>query len=145
MQKDYNDKLEKWLRVYTALERQNIKYIPMVWSHWGRAHIVVRRITSRVAKTAAQRHGLDAAAIAKRWRRQLGTILALRQARCAERCLPRQQARHKWCLEGLIGEEGGAGCASACWALVPRALFPFTSSPYLQRYGAVPVLIYACA
>ena len=36
VQKGYNDKIEKWQRVYTALERQNIKYIPMVWSHWGR-------------------------------------------------------------------------------------------------------------
>ena len=75
----------------------------------------MRRIISRVATTAAQRRGFDAASIAKRWKKQLGTILALRQARCAERCLPRQQARHKWCTDGLIGEDGGAGCASAQW------------------------------
>ena len=107
--------MEKYERSYTALERSGVKYLPMVWSHWGRAHIDVRRIIARVTCTAGQRRGLDPASIARRWKKELGTILALRQARCAARILPRQQARHKWCLDGLMGEEGGAGCASAAW------------------------------
>ena len=115
VQNGYVEKTRKYERKYTDLQRHGMKYIPMVWSHWGRAHIDVKRIIARVSTIAGQRRGLDPASIARRWKKELGTILALRQARCAARILPRQQARHRWCLDGLMGEEGGTGCASAAW------------------------------
>ena len=80
---------------------------PLVWSSEGRAHPEVERVMSFCAVSLARRSGSKVADVLRRWRTDVGVILAARRARMARRCLPRWSAQEAYVAHGIVGEEVG--------------------------------------
>ena len=80
---------------------------PMVWSQEGRCHPDVERIMDYVARAIARRQATTQAAIARRWKADIGVALAARRARMARKCLPIATGREVYVLTGDMDHEPG--------------------------------------
>jgi hypothetical protein len=78
---------------YTAeLERENVKYQPLVWSAFGRPHPQTALVLARLAKKGARRQGLlGSEQILRRANARIGLEIWRRAARMVMGCLPRAQ------------------------------------------------------
>eukprot|EP00973_Karenia_brevis_P092852 12414399-Karenia_brevis.AAC.1 len=96
----FNRKAERYAHVIVEWESTGMQFLPMVWSHEGRAHPVTQQIMTFCCSLIARRHGGNAKAIKNRWASDIGVILARRRARMAMRCMPRSSARSQFILHG---------------------------------------------
>ena len=70
---------------------QDIAYLPLVWSTWGREHPETSIVLTNMAKLAARRAGLrDPGLLLRRLRTAIGVQLARRAVRMVRACLPGQ-------------------------------------------------------
>ena len=77
-------KLDEYELDIPALEQQGIRYVPVVWSTYGRAHTDAARLLENIAKRAARRKGLIShVSILARFRQRMGTAIWKRAARMA--------------------------------------------------------------
>ena len=75
-------KFREYAEELPHLEQQGIKYVPMVWSCYGREHADVTKVLTNVARRAARRNGLvNHGALLSRFRQKLGVALWRRAAR----------------------------------------------------------------
>ena len=72
---------------------------------------------------AARRTGTDAKAFLRRWRTDIGVVLAVRRARMARRCLPRPGAREHYILHG------GADDSAEGWRRAAGGLAAYMAGP----------------
>ena len=79
------------------------RFLPMVWGHEGRTHPEVARAMEYCATQIARKSGAPAKRILKRWRGEIGTILAVRRARMARRILPKPSDKECF-LDGTAEE-----------------------------------------
>ena len=90
---------------------------PSVWSSEGRCHPDVDRVMAFVATLLARRAGSQKADVLRRWRADIGVVLAARRAKTALRCLPRQTARHDFVYHGSLATDDPETVAAAAGAV----------------------------
>jgi hypothetical protein len=72
------------------LERENVRYMPLVWSAFGRPHSQTVLVLRRLAKKGARRRGFQSAdQLLRRANAKIGVELWRRAARMVMQCLPR--------------------------------------------------------
>ena len=76
----------------------------MVWGHQGRTHPEVARAMEYCATLIGRKSGAPAKRILKRWRGEIGTVLAVRRARMARRILPKPTDKELF-LDGTAEED----------------------------------------
>ena len=82
-------KLRRYRNILHELDSAGIAFRPMAWSAEGRAHPIVQRVMAHVAEQVARRQpGATAQEVCKRWRQEVGTVLASRIARMIRSCMP---------------------------------------------------------
>ena len=68
---------------------EGIKYLPVVWSAFGRPHAETTKIIRQLAKRTARRRGLlNASVLERRICAKIGTEIWRRAARMVMACLP---------------------------------------------------------
>ena len=71
------------------LERENIKYQPLVWSAFGRPHSQTTLVLNRLAQKGARRQGLvSSEQLLRRAKARIGVEIWRRAARMVMACLP---------------------------------------------------------
>ena len=75
---------------FEAMEQQNLRYMPMVISCYGRVHPESAVVLEHVAKQAARRLGWrDERLLLRRARASIGVAIWCRAANMARACLPK--------------------------------------------------------
>ena len=91
---------------------QNLRYVPVVMSCYGRLHHEAETVLERIALQAGRRQGVSSyRALLRRTRASLGVAVVTRAVAMARACLPKLQEEALQLLfaEGLNGEETTAG------------------------------------
>jgi hypothetical protein len=113
----FERKLAERRPIEAELETQGIRYLPVVWTTFGRAHPEAQAVLQYLAKRTARRRGGDtASSVLRRLLSDIGVVLARRSARMSLACWPRVAAEDK--DSGSTAEEGGS---DDHWALAPGA------------------------
>ena len=85
----HNKKARERLPIQATLAAQNIRYVPIVWTSYGRPHEAAKAALQRIARQVARRRGDGCAqAVQRQMRRAIGTELARRVARMSLACWP---------------------------------------------------------
>jgi hypothetical protein len=85
-------KVARYAPYSTELERENVKYQPLVWSAFGRPHPQTTLVLARLGNKGASRQGLPSSAqILRRANARIGLEIWRRAARMVMACLPRVQ------------------------------------------------------
>ena len=109
MDRSHKAKLSKYEEVRKEWEGTNLVFQPMVFSHEGRMHHHTARVLHYVSGRVAQKYGVATKQVEERWRREIGTALAIRRARMFRRCLPRLNARDWFVVHGDGGDDDDMG------------------------------------
>jgi hypothetical protein len=113
----YERKLAERRPIEAELEAQGIRYMPVVWTTFGRAHAEAEAVLRHLAKKTARRRGGDSTnSVLHRLLSDIGVVLARRAARMSLACWPRAAAEAG--ASGNSAEEGGI---DDHWALAPGA------------------------
>ena len=100
----------KFRRYHAAVNEwghDGIALQPLVWSNEGRSHPDVECVMAYAAATLARRSGVEAKAVLRRWRADVGVVLAVRHARMARRCFPPPSSRQEFIQRGEVGDGDG--------------------------------------
>jgi hypothetical protein len=85
----HNKKARERMPIQATLAAQNIRYVPIVWTSYGRPHEAAKAALQRIARQVARRRGDGCAqAVQRQMRRAIGTELARRVARMSLACWP---------------------------------------------------------
>jgi hypothetical protein len=80
-------------RCHRGMGPTGTAFVPLIWSHEGRAHAETERVMDYCSSLLARRAGGSKRDVLRRWKADVGAALAIRRARMAQRCLPRADAR----------------------------------------------------
>ena len=110
----FHDKLRKYASTIAEWRHTDRVFIPLCWSHEGRAHSGVARVQKYASQLMARRPGAGPwKSILRRWQADVGVALADRRARAAQACLPRPDPRHLYAMRGEarteVAEAGEGG------------------------------------
>jgi hypothetical protein len=98
----YRTKEARYAPYSSELQRENVKYQPLVWSAFGRPHPETSAVLTRLAKKGPRRQGqLSSQQLLKRANARIGLEIWRRAARMVMACLPRLQ-------EDEEAEQGGS-------------------------------------
>ena len=104
----HKDKFKRYAAAVAEWGPCGIRLQPLVWSNEGRCHPDVDKVIAYCSSVISRHSGAPVQTIARRWRADIGVILAVRRARMAKRCMPPLPARAGWIAFGEAGEmEGG--------------------------------------
>ena len=85
----HNKKARERLPIQATLAAQSIRYVPIVWTSYGRPHEAAKAALQHIARQVARRRGDGCAqAVQRQMRRAIGTELARRAARMSFACRP---------------------------------------------------------
>ena len=133
-------KLDVYASYLHELGFQGIRYVPMIFSCYGRLHPETAHIISYLAGQAAKRFGInDASALERRCRAALGVAIWRRAAAMIYHCLPPLSPE---CAALLFGEASddlspSSAAAAAAAASTATAACPLAASPGGLGDGAV--------
>ena len=102
----HNKKQDFYANHMADLEHQGIKYVPAVFSTYGRERPATSRCLEFMARRAARKQGLrDHYDILRRARGDIGLAIAARYARMIRACFPRSLQGSQALLHGEGGED----------------------------------------
>ena len=105
-------KTERYAEFLDEMALQNLRYVPVVMSSYGRLHHEAETVLERIALQAGRRQGVSSyRALLRQIRASLGVAVVTRAVAMARACLPKLQEEALQLLfaEGLNGEETTAG------------------------------------
>ena len=110
-------KFDRYAQITREWDPAERVFQPLVWSCEGRSHPDTDRVLTYASAAIARRVGGRMGDVLRRWRTDLGVVLAARRARMARACLPAVGARGRYVCWGLADEdaalrremEGGLG------------------------------------